>query len=83
VYLGRTKYSPGELVTAFRVNDRGEAGAAGRFQITSGDQGTLGFTLVGRQSDGKATASVKVTPANGPVDLPPRQPYTLPPSLKK
>ena len=82
VYLGRTKWSRGELVSAFRVNDRGEAGAAGNFKITGSDQGTLNFTLVGRQSGGQAAASLKVTPANGPVDLPPRQKYTLPRSLR-
>lgn len=82
VYLGRTKWSRGELVSAFRVNDRGEAGAAGNFTITGSDQGTLNFTLVGRQSGGQAAASLKVTPANGPVDLPPRQKYTLPRSLR-
>jgi hypothetical protein len=83
VYLGRSKDSAGQLVSAFRVDDQGSAGAAGSYQITGADQGTLTFTLVGRKSDGRATTSIKVSPASGPVDVPTRKPFTLPPDLRK
>jgi hypothetical protein len=83
VRLHRTPGGPGELVSAFRVDDEGEAGAAGSYQISAGDSGTLRFSLVGRRSNGKASASVRVSAAEGSVDLPPREPYTLPPSLQK
>lgn len=82
VYLGRSKDSAGQLVSAFRVDDQGSAGAAGSYQITAADQGTLTFTLVGRKSDGRATTSIKVSPAAGPVDVPTRKPFTLPPDLR-
>jgi hypothetical protein len=81
VYLGG-QGAGGELVSAFRVNDKGAAGAAGSFQVSATDSNTLTFSLVGRQSGGQATASFKVTPATGPVgNLPPRQKYVLPPDL--
>jgi hypothetical protein len=83
VYLGRTKWNAGELVSAFRVNDQGDAGAAGSYEIGAGDQGTLSFTLVGRESGGQAGTTVRVAPANGPVDLPEKKPYKLPQSLRR
>ena len=41
----------------------------------------MAFTLVGRQSGGQTTATVNVTPAAGPVEIPPNPPYKLPPDL--
>jgi hypothetical protein len=84
VYLGRGEGSAGELVTAFRVNDRGEAGAGGSFQVTGDDQGTLSFTLVGRDSESETTAVFEVSAPTGPVaELPTREKYTLPPELEE
>jgi hypothetical protein len=83
VYLNRSPGAPPELVSAFRVNDQGDAGAAGSYLIGASDSGTLRFTLEGRLSEGKASAAVRDRPAQGPVDLPSKKPYTLPPSLRK
>jgi hypothetical protein len=82
VYLGRGEGSAGELVTAFRVNDRGEAGAGGSLRVDGRDQGTLTFGLVGRDSEAETTVQFEVTAPTGPVDnVPPREKYVLPPEL--
>ncbi|MGY1727551.1 hypothetical protein ACI79J_11325 [Geodermatophilus sp. SYSU D01062] len=82
VYLGRNETSEGELVTAFQVDERGEAGPGGSFQVDGSDQGTLSFTLVGRDSGGQTTVEFEVSAPTGPVDdVPERGPYTLPPEL--
>ncbi|MGY1708313.1 hypothetical protein ACI8AC_02245 [Geodermatophilus sp. SYSU D00758] len=82
VYLGRGQGNPGELVTAFQVDDQGAAGAGGSFQVDGSDQGTLTFGLVGRDSGSETTAEFQVSAPAGPVgDVPPREEYTLPPEL--
>jgi hypothetical protein len=81
VYLGRDKGNSGELVSAFRVDEQGDASAAGSYMIQPGQQGKLTFTLVGRQSGGQTSATVSVTPASGSVELAPQPKYTLPPHL--
>jgi hypothetical protein len=83
VYLGATKGQQGKLVTAFRVNAKGAADAAGDYIVPSGIQGALYFTLVGQKSDGTGVAKVDVTPApgGGQVTVPSQPPYVLPPSL--
>lgn len=81
VYLGRGQGNTGELVTAFRVDEQGDANAAGSYMVRGDQQGKLSFTLVGRQSRSQTSATFSATPASGPVDLPEPPPYTLPPHL--
>jgi hypothetical protein len=82
VYLEHGQGQSGELVTAFRVDHKGDAGAAGNFEVEPSDQGTLHFRLVGRQSQSEATVGFDVTAPTGPVaNVPPRQPFVLPPDL--
>jgi hypothetical protein len=82
VYLGRGQGNPGELVTAFRVDERGDANAAGSYTIQAGQQGKLSFTLVGRQSLSQTVTTFSALPATGPVELPPQPKYSLPPHLR-
>jgi hypothetical protein len=82
VHLGGGQGQTGQLVSAFRVDDKGNAGAAGSFQVAPGDQGILHFSLTGRQSQSTAGVAFSVSAAVGPVsNVPPRQPYVLPPDL--
>jgi hypothetical protein len=74
-------YAQHQLVTAFRVDAKGSAAAAGRYIVPSGGQGGLAFTLRGVKSGGIAVAKVKLTAPAQPVTIPPQPPYTLPPSL--
>ena len=83
VYKGRTRTGGGELVTAFRVDNRGRAAAAGRYTIPGEDQGKVVFAAIGRQSQGTATASVTVDHSDVPVEVPPQPKYTLPPDLQE
>lgn len=82
VYKGRGRAGGGELVTAFRVDGRGRAAAAGRYMIPGDDQGKVTFTAVGRQSQGAATATVTVDHSDVPAQVPPQPKYTLPPDLQ-
>ena len=52
VYTGKGEGSQGELVSAFRVDQKGTAGAAGSYVIPGKAQGKLTFTLVGTKSEG-------------------------------
>ena len=81
VYLGRGQGNSGQLVSAFRVDGRGNAAAAGKYVIPNGTGPALYFTMVGQQSGGTATAKVSVTAPAQPVTVPSQPPYTLPPSL--
>lgn len=81
VYTGRGPGSQGELVTAFRVDGRGTAAAAGQYVIPSDAQGRLTFTLVGKKSESTATVTVNVEKPEAPVHVPPQPKYTLPPEL--
>ena len=71
----------GKLVTAFRVDGKGSAGAAGHYMVPSGAGNGLIFTLRGQKSGGSAAAKVKLTAPPQPVNIPPQPPYVLPPSL--
>ncbi len=82
VYVGRTQNAAGKLVTAFRVDPKGSASAAGDYVIPGDAQGKLTFTLVGRESEGVATAVVSVQASDQPVNLPPQPDYVLPPDLQ-
>jgi hypothetical protein len=81
VYLGRGQGNSGQLVSAFRVDGRGNAAAAGKYVIPNGTGPALYFTMVGQQSGGTATAKVSVTAPAQPVTVPSQPPYSLPPSL--
>lgn len=81
VYLGRGQGNSGQMVSAFRVNSKGSAAAAGNYVIPNGAGPGLYFTMVGQQSGGSATAKVSVTAPSQPVSLPSQPAYVLPPSL--
>lgn len=82
VYKNHTLNGGGQLVSAFRVDDRGRAAAAGQYMIPSEDQGKVVFTAIGRESDGVATATVTVQHSEVAVQIPPQPKYTLPPDLQ-
>jgi len=83
VFVGRTKGSQGELIAAFRVNEKGTASATGTY-VVPGDAGNaLTFTLVGMRSDASASVTFKVDNSGGPVDVPPQAKYKLPKDLEK
>jgi hypothetical protein len=77
VYTG----NPGQLVSAFRADGQGKAGAAGRYVVPSNTGPSVGFTLVGQESGGTAHVKFSVTAPNGQASVPPQPPYRLPPSL--
>jgi hypothetical protein len=81
VYTGKGEGSEGELVSAFRVNEKGAASAAGSYVIPGDAQGKLTFTLVGSKSQASSAATVTVDKADGPVDVPEQPKYVLPPEL--
>lgn len=81
VFAKRTKDSPGEMVTAFRVNQKGSAIAAGEYMIPSDVKGKFTINLVGAKSKGVAAATVNVE-NDGSVKLPPKPKYVLPPNLR-
>lgn len=81
VYTGRGTNSSGDLVSAFRVDQKGAASAVGSYIIPGDAQGKLTFTLVGAKSQGTATATVTVDKADGPVNVPAQPKYVLPPDL--
>jgi hypothetical protein len=82
VYAGGYAGSQGDLVTAFRVDSKGSASAAGSYVIPGSAQGKLTFQLVGSKSEGTATTKITVDKSDGPVDVPPQPKYTLPPALQ-
>ena len=82
VYANRGPNSQGELVSAFRVDEKGTAAAAGSYVIPGNASGKLSLTLVGTRSEGSATATVTVDKVDGPVNVPPQPKYTLPPDLE-
>jgi len=81
VYAGGGQGSGGQLVTAFRVDSKGTAGAAGRYVVPSGVGPALTFNLVGQKSGGTAKAKVSITSTSQPVTVPKQPRYVLPPSL--
>ena len=81
VYAGGGHGSAGELVTAFRVNGKGSAAAAGHYVVPSGVGPALYFKLVGKKSGGSGTAKITVNTPPQPVTVPTQPPYVLPPSL--
>jgi hypothetical protein len=81
VYAGRGHDSAGQLVSAFRVDEHGEASAAGDYTIPANAQGETSVQLVGRQSGGVANVTLSVEPGGGGAEMPPTAPYVLPPDL--
>jgi hypothetical protein len=75
VYAGHN-----QLVTAFRVNGKGAAAAAGSYIIPNAP-GALHFTLVGQKSGGVAGIKFAVTGGAQGATVPTQPPYVLPPSL--
>jgi hypothetical protein len=82
IFTGRGANKPGELLSAFRVDDEGNAGAAGSYQIPAGAGGQVSLQLVGRQSKAVANTTVSVQNAGGNVKIPPTPKYELPPELQ-
>lgn len=70
-----------QLVTAFRVDSKGAAAAAGSYIVPSSAQGFLHFTLVGQKSGGTAGVKFTVTGSAQGAKVPTQPPYVLPPSL--
>jgi hypothetical protein len=78
VYAGHTKSTMGTIVSCFKTDDKGNAGAAGSYLIPGDAQGTLGFALVGAQSGGMGVASVDIAAPPVPVHTPAQPPFTCP-----
>ncbi len=74
VYTG----NPGKMVSCFKADAHGAAGAAGSYTIPSNVQGKLAFTFTGSKSGGTTIASINVSPAATPVQIPPAPPFTCP-----
>lgn len=72
----------GDLVAAFRVNEKGSALAAGTYTIPADAQNKVVFKLVGARSQGVGTATVTVDKSEGKVQLPPQKKYRLPADLR-
>jgi hypothetical protein len=60
VYVGSNPGERGQVVSSFRVDGKGGASAAGAYTIPQGAGKGVGFTLVGAESGGVATAKVSV-----------------------
>jgi hypothetical protein len=60
VYVGANPGERGQVATSFRVDAKGNASAAGAYTIPVGAGKGVGFTLVGAESGGVATAKVSV-----------------------
>lgn len=82
VYTKRSHDSPRELVSAFRVSEKGAAVAAGEYMIPSDAKGKVTFQLVGAKSKGTATVAVNVE-NDGSVKLPAKPKYKLPANLRE
>jgi len=79
VYMGHTHDSSGTMVSCFRTDDKGNAGAAGSYLIPGSAQvGKLVFALVGSMSGGIGLATMTVGAAPTPVQVPPQPPFTCP-----
>jgi hypothetical protein len=83
IFAGRTKGSQGDLIGAFRVNDKGKANAGGNYTVPGDAGDSLTFTLVGMRSNATASIAFKVDHTGGSVDVPPQPKYTLPKDLEK
>jgi hypothetical protein len=79
VYLGHTQGNAGNMVSCFRTDDRGNAGAAGSYVIPGNAQtGKMVFALVGTMSGGIGLATMTIGAPPSPVQVPPQPPFTCP-----
>ena len=78
VYVGGGLGGGGALVSCFNTDDKGNAAAAGSYVIPGNAQGKVTFALIGSKSGGKATATLTVSAAPSPVQVPPQPPFTCP-----
>src|SRR5258708_1056151 len=78
VYLGGGSGGGGTLVSCFSTDNKGNAAAAGSYVIPGNAQGKLGFALIGSKSGGRASATLTVSAAPSPVQVPPQPPFTCP-----
>jgi hypothetical protein len=76
-------YVDEELVSAFRVNSKGKAVAAGKFMIPSDVEKSVEFEMVGARSGGVGKLSVKVDKSEGMVQIPKAPKYKLPKDLRR
>ncbi len=83
VYINRSSGGGGKLVTAFRVDGKGNAAAAGQYMIPGDAQGKVVLTLIGRLSGAVTTATVAVQKTDQAVQTPPQPDYVLPPDLQQ
>jgi hypothetical protein len=81
VRAGGGQGNTGKLVTAFRVDNKGSAAAAGSYVIPGDAQKGVTFTLTGAKSKASATVTVEVNAPDQPVNVPPQPEYKLPPDL--
>jgi hypothetical protein len=78
VYVGGGLGGGGTLVSCFNTDGRGNAAAAGSYVIPGNAQGKVTFALIGSKSGGKASATLTVSAAPSPVQVPPQPPFTCP-----
>jgi len=76
VYVGGGSGGGGTLVSCFNTDDKGNAAAAGSYVIPGNAQGRLTFALIGSKSGGKASATLTVSAAPTPVQVPAQPPFT-------
>ena len=78
VYVGGGSGGGGTLVSCFSTDNKGNAAAAGSYVIPGNAQGKLGFALIGSKSGGRASATLTVSAAPTPVQVPAQPPFTCP-----
>ena len=79
VYVGAAANNPGNMVSCFKSDAQGNAGAAGSYMIPGDAQvGKLVFTLTGNKSGAVATATLQVSAPLTPVQVPAQPPFTCP-----
>jgi len=83
VFVGGGSGGQGELVSAFRVDEKGSASAAGHYLVPGDASNELTFTLRGARSGGTATVTIAIDKPPQPVQVQPEPRYTLPPDLKE
>ena len=83
VYVKASKGAKGDLISAFRVDQKGSARAVGQYTVPGDAQNSVVFELRGQLSGSTATINFKVDNSGGPVDIPSPKPYVLPKNLEK
>lgn len=80
VFINKDKSNPGTLVSAFRVDARGTAAAAGKYLVPSSAGDSLPIAMVGSLSHGVGSVTFKVD-KSVPVNIPASPAYVLPADL--